>query len=130
MIGKWIAKGIGIAILVVGIGALLGYVVMYLWNWLMPDLFGLPEITFWKAVGLFVLAKILFGFGGDGHKGKKGSGRSGWKKRMKAKMEGMTPEERIAYKAKMRKCWGWDEEEMEKAATELAEGHDDTKNNA
>jgi len=39
---------------------LLGFVVMWLWNWLMPAIFGLPTITFWQAWGLVVLAHILF----------------------------------------------------------------------
>ncbi len=37
---------------------------MRLYNSLMPDLFGLPEIDYWKAVGILVLSKIIFGFGG------------------------------------------------------------------
>lgn len=49
------------------IAFLVGYIVMRLWNWLMPDLFGLPEIDYWKAVGVLLLSKIIFGFGsGDG----------------------------------------------------------------
>ena len=36
-------------------------VVMYLWNWLIPDLFNGPVITFWQAFGLILLSKILFG---------------------------------------------------------------------
>ena len=58
---------------IVAIGALailFGYILMSLWNWLMPELFDLPMITYWQAVGLFFLAKILFGFGG----GNSGSG--------------------------------------------------------
>jgi hypothetical protein len=39
---------------------LLGGPLMLLWNWLMPNIFGLPEITFWQACGLQVLATILF----------------------------------------------------------------------
>lgn len=46
---------------VAAIGALFGFVIMWLWNWLMPLLFGLREISYWPAVGIFVLAKILFG---------------------------------------------------------------------
>lgn len=42
-------------------GAVLTGVVMWLWNWLLPELFGLPEITFWQALGVFVLSKLLFG---------------------------------------------------------------------
>jgi uncharacterized membrane protein len=55
-----------IAILAVIFITLFGYVLMYLWNWLMPLIFGLPLITFWQALGLCLLSKILFGgFGGD-----------------------------------------------------------------
>lgn len=53
---------------IVAIGALailFGYILMSLWNGLMPELFDLPMITYWQAVGLFFLAKILFGFGGS-----------------------------------------------------------------
>lgn len=51
---------------------LFGYGFMLLWNWLMPDVFGLPALTYWKAVGILVMAKILFGsFEGMGS--KKGS---------------------------------------------------------
>ncbi len=39
---------------------LLGFVVMLLWNWLMPPIFGLPEITYWQGWGLVLLAHILF----------------------------------------------------------------------
>ena len=39
-------------------------IVMLLWNWLMPSIFGLAVISFWQAVGLFLLTRILFsGFG-------------------------------------------------------------------
>jgi hypothetical protein len=39
---------------------LLGYPLMMLWNWLMPVIFGLPEITFWQAIGLNLLSTVLF----------------------------------------------------------------------
>lgn len=41
----------------------LTFVLMFLWNWLMPVIFGLTVITFWQALGLFVLSKIFFGKG-------------------------------------------------------------------
>jgi len=45
-----------------------GYVVMLLWNWLMPAIFGLGKITYWQAFGLVILAKLLFGaFGHHRH---------------------------------------------------------------
>ena len=46
---------------VLGIVALiLGLPLMLLWNWLMPEIFGLTEITFWQAVGLNFLSSTLF----------------------------------------------------------------------
>ena len=46
--------------LVVLIGLLTGIPVYFLWNALMPDLFHLPVITFWQALGLSVLCSLLF----------------------------------------------------------------------
>ena len=39
---------------------LFGAPLMVLWNWLMPTIFGLPEITFWQACGLNILSALLF----------------------------------------------------------------------
>jgi hypothetical protein len=45
-----------------------GFLVKWLWNVLMPELFGLPQITYWQAFGIVVLAKLLFGsFGSKTH---------------------------------------------------------------
>ncbi len=61
----YILRIIGLAILgligAVAIALLLGYVVVWLWNWLMPELFGLTTITFWQAVVMIILARIIFG---------------------------------------------------------------------
>jgi hypothetical protein len=47
-------------------GFIFGYIIMWLWNQLMPQIFGLPTITYWQGVGLFILARILLGtFGSD-----------------------------------------------------------------
>ena len=44
-----------------------GELVMLLWNWLMPPVFGWHQITFWQALGLLVLCRVLFGgFGRHG----------------------------------------------------------------
>jgi hypothetical protein len=49
------------AILIVAVTAvILGLPLMWLWNWLMPPIFNLPEITFWQALGLNALATIFF----------------------------------------------------------------------
>ena len=52
---------------------LFGWVVMLLWNWIMPSIFGVTTITYWQGFGIFFLAKILFGFGGDSHSSTSGS---------------------------------------------------------
>jgi len=54
-----------------------GWLVMILWNWLMPTIFHLGEIAYWQAFGLVVLAKLLFG-GMHGPRGR-GHGRGPWK---------------------------------------------------
>lgn len=36
-------------------------IVMVLWNLLLPDIFGTASINFWQALGLFILARLLFG---------------------------------------------------------------------
>jgi hypothetical protein len=54
--------GLGILFAIGGIAlmALFGLLVMVLWNWLMPEIFSLPKIDYWKAWGLLVLSWILF----------------------------------------------------------------------
>ena len=42
------------------LGILLGLPLQLLWNWLMPTIFNLPTITFWQAMGLNIMASILF----------------------------------------------------------------------
>ncbi len=90
---KWIYRGIGIAALMVLAFFLFGYVTMYLWNWLMPDLFNLKTIDFTQAIGLVILSKILLG---GMH--MRGSGGWGQKRFWKAKWESMTPEDRDKFK--------------------------------
>jgi hypothetical protein len=68
-----------------------GELVMHLWNWLAPALFGWRQITFWQALGLLILCRILFGGLGCGRR------RSGM--RMASKM---TPEERERIRQAMR----------------------------
>jgi len=78
-----------------------GFVVMSLWNILMPGIFALPSISFWQALGLLVLSKILFG-GFRPHSG----GGPRWRRRMMERWEGMTPEEREKFKQGMRRGCG------------------------
>ncbi|MGD0891194.1 MAG: hypothetical protein ABR923_06645 [Terracidiphilus sp.] len=75
--------------LVVFVG-IVGEVVMHLWNWLLPMLFGWHPVTFWQAIGLLVLCRILFGgFGGHNH-----DGRARLRKRFDERWDQLSPEER------------------------------------
>jgi len=65
-IAKWIAISIAAIIAITIFIFLGGKIVQLLWNWLMPMLFGLREVTFWQAVGLLALSRILFGGFGRG----------------------------------------------------------------
>lgn len=106
----WIRRAlrfIGFAILFTG---LTGLAVMMLWNALLPAILGVSVITFWQALGLLVLSRILFGgFGrggwqrGRGWRG--GHGRSEWKQKMTERWQNMTPEQREQMKQQWRnKC--------------------------
>ncbi|GAA3621895.1 hypothetical protein [Flavivirga jejuensis] len=55
-------------IAIIGLAILFGFVIMWLWNWLMPEIFGLTTLTYWQAVGLFILLKLLLGGCGGGSK--------------------------------------------------------------
>jgi hypothetical protein len=49
-----------VLILVATVSCLMAWPVMLLWNWLIPTIFKLPQIDFWQALGLNLLASILF----------------------------------------------------------------------
>ena len=78
-----------------------GEVVMKLWNWLLPPLFGWRQITFWQGLGLLALCRILFG-----GLGIHGSGRSNFRRRMRDRCEHVTPEERERFRQRMRERFG------------------------
>ncbi len=67
MIQRKIGKVISVILIAIVAVAVFGFVVMALWNRLIPPIFGWHVITFWQAVGLLVLCKVLFGgFRGGG----------------------------------------------------------------
>jgi len=68
-----------------------GEVVRQLWNWLLPPIFGWRQITFWQAVGILALCRILFG----------GFGRHGCYRSK------MTAEERERFRQGMRRRFGF-----------------------
>jgi uncharacterized membrane protein len=70
-----------------------GEIVHLLWNWLAPTLFGWRQITFWQALGVLVLCRILFG-GFAANRATRGEMRRRILDRMSERMAAMTPEER------------------------------------
>ena len=88
---KWL-KFAPIAIVgIVVVSFIGGTIVQLLWNWLMPELFGLPTLTFWKAFGLLALTRILFG----------GFGRHGCRRG-----GAFAPEDRERFRARVRERFG------------------------
>lgn len=82
-IARWMVLGIFAAI---GFALLIGYIIMLLWNWLMPEIFGLTTINYWQAVGIIILAKFLFGGFRSRRSGKRyGKFRSRFNEKYKAK---------------------------------------------
>jgi hypothetical protein len=72
-----------------------GEVVLHLWNWLAPALFGWRQINFWQALGLLVLSRILFGgWGGHG----RGHDRGKWRRGRDERWAQLTPEEREKFR--------------------------------
>lgn len=104
MKGNRSLRAIKIGLFVVAATVVFGFLVQALWNGLMPGLFGLHAITFWQALGLFLLSKILFG---GFHRGGGGGGGRHWRQQMKARWEGMSAEEREKLMAGMRGRRGW-----------------------
>jgi hypothetical protein len=98
-----VVRALAIVPLAVAFLGVFGYVVMRLWNWLMPGLFGFHMIGFWQSVGLLVLSKILFGGFHGRHSGR---GRMHWRGRMMDRWGKMTPEEREKFRHTIRESWG------------------------
>ena len=92
--GLRIAGAVAIGLVAV---PLFGALVMLLWNWLVPPIFGWSAIGFWQALGLLLLCRILVG----GFHGGPNS-HSDWRHRMIHRWERMTPEEREKLRAAMR----------------------------
>ena len=74
------------------LGFIGGEVVLHLWNWLLPSIFGVRPITFWQALGMLALCRILFG-----GFGLHGSGRS----------RSRNPEERERFRQAVRNRFGF-----------------------
>ena len=95
--------GLKIMVMIVITMTLFTLVVMGLWNWLVPQLFGGKPLGFLQAAGLLVLARILFG----GFRGFRGGRNLHWRHRLIDRWEKMTPEERERFRAGLRDRCGY-----------------------
>lgn len=91
---KWMIMAPFAIVAMIAFAFIGGKVVEWLWNWLMPPLFRLPYVTFWQALGLLALGRILFG-GGIGY-------RRGWRSTSR-----MSHEEREQWRARIRERAGF-----------------------
>jgi Spy/CpxP family protein refolding chaperone len=90
---RWWLHVLKVVLLVAVAVTVVGAVVMLLWNWLMPALFGWQTIDFWQAIGLLVLSRILLG----GLRGGWGQRRH-WRGRMMERWEQMSDEQRQQFR--------------------------------
>jgi hypothetical protein len=90
---RWVKRGVKIAMIAPLAFVGIGFLIMLLWNWLAPAVFGGRTINFWQAWGIFLLSKLLIG----GFDGGPGRGR----KRLRDRWQHMTPEERERFRQGM-----------------------------
>jgi len=99
--GFWIKRVIFIPIAIAAGIFLFGFIVMSLWNCLLPGIIGVGTITFWQALGILILSKILFG-GFHGGPGRSRFHHHHYGHEWHKKWMNMTPEERANMKAEWR----------------------------
>ena len=97
----WILRVLKFVLFAVLFISVLSFVVMSLWNWLMPALFGFRLISYWQAVGILILSKILFG----AIRGRSGPRPWHWRRRMIERWEQMTPKEREKFRQGLESRW-------------------------
>jgi len=104
-----------IPLFIIGFLALFSFAVYELWNNVLVDVLGVKAVTYWQALGLLVLARILFGGfpfkrGGPGHFGPP------WRHKMMEHWQSMTPEEREKMRQEMRhRCGDWPDDSEKKS---------------
>lgn len=96
------AKMILLFIIIAPVAILIfGGIVMLLWNNALAPVLHISTVTFWQALGILVLSKILFSSFSRG-----GSRRyPTWKERISKKWNNMTPEEKEKFKQKWEDRW-------------------------
>jgi hypothetical protein len=99
---KWWYKAPAILLIVIAAVAIFGWIVQSLWNWLIPSIMGGRPITFWQAVGILLLSKILFG----SFRGRGMHGGTHWRHRLGERWEKMSPEEQERFRQAWRRRCG------------------------
>ena len=105
--------GLMIATIIALVAAFFAGVFMYLWNWLVPELFNGPVLNFWQAIGLIVLAKMIFGFGS--HNKRSWHKASGWKSNWKDRCANLSEEDKEKWKSHFMNKWNCDVKEETKS---------------
>jgi hypothetical protein len=102
--------------------SLISFTVLQLWNAILPGVLHVTTINFWQAMGIFILCKILFGFGKGG---RMGGGAPWMRGRMQQRLKNMSEEERALFKEKMSsrmncrgRGWGTPSQDMKTKASE------------
>ena len=114
----WFRKGLMFFVLFIFGVLLFSFIVMSLWNAILPPVLHVSTITFSQALGILILSKILFGGFRGGWRGRPGRMRY-----MQEKLAAMTPEEREKFKADWRNRCGsrWERRETEASVSPAAE---------
>ena len=79
---KWIFIAPAAIVGIVAVIFIGGELVKLLWNWLLPPLFGWRELTFWQALGMLGLCRVLFG-----GVGRHAYGRPSIRRRLRERMD-------------------------------------------
>jgi Ca2+/H+ antiporter, TMEM165/GDT1 family len=76
------------------------YLVMFLWNAILPEVVHVNPITYWQAMGLLVLSRLLFG--GFGFRGNHHHHHVEKAREIREKWKGMSEEEKAQFKEEWR----------------------------
>lgn len=90
-------------LVIIALILLLGWVVMLLWNAILPAAVHANPLNYWQATGLLILSRILVG--GWGGRGGRGHGRRG-NMPGREKWMSMNDEEKQAFKEQWKKRCG------------------------
>jgi len=103
----WLKKAVKFVFFAALFIAVAGFATQSLWNWLVPELFHGPAITFGQTLGLLLLSRILFGGFGRG-RGSWAQKRRQWKQEIAREVSNLSPEERENFRQQMQnRCAQW-----------------------